>query len=104
MFATVPLPSKHRYIGSILWARSGYPGLLQRSYDCQDCHLPDIGKLEPADYLPSIDAAARFNLVICDGGNPTAQQALTADVPVLGITCNMDQFLNIAASSKPVPG
>ena len=56
------------------------------------------------DYLPGIDAAARFNLVICNDGNPTAQGALAAGVPVLEIACNMDQFLNMAASSKPVSG
>ena len=48
-----------------------------------------------ADYLPGIEAAARASLVICNGGSPTAHQALAAGVPVLGIASNMDQFLNM---------
>lgn len=50
-----------------------------------------------ADYLPGRLAAARARLVICNGGSPTAQQALDARVPVLGIVSNMDQFLNMDA-------
>ena len=50
-----------------------------------------------SDYLPGIEAAARSDLVICNGGSPTTQQALTAGVPVLGLASNMDQFLNMAA-------
>jgi len=50
-----------------------------------------------ADYLPGNEAAARANLVICNGGSPTSQQALACGVPVLGIASNMDQFMNMAA-------
>ena len=48
-----------------------------------------------SDYLPGIEAAKRSKLVICNGGSPTSQQALAAGVPVLGITSNLDQFLNM---------
>ena len=48
-----------------------------------------------ASYLPG-DAAARLaKLVICNGGSPTSQQALSAGVPVIGIAGNLDQFLNM---------
>ena len=50
-----------------------------------------------ADYLPGAEAAARSQLVICNGGSPTSQQALAAGVPVLGIASNMDQFMNMDA-------
>ena len=50
-----------------------------------------------ADYLPGAAAAARAQLVICNGGSPTSHQALAAGVPVLGIASNMDQFLNMQA-------
>ena len=50
-----------------------------------------------ADYLPGSEAAARSDLVICNGGSLTCQQALMAGVPVIGIASNMDQFLNMAA-------
>jgi UDP:flavonoid glycosyltransferase YjiC (YdhE family) len=53
-----------------------------------NCHL--------ADYLPGADASARASLVICNGGSPTAYQALAVGVPVLGIASNMDQLMNMA--------
>jgi UDP:flavonoid glycosyltransferase YjiC (YdhE family) len=48
-----------------------------------------------AAYLPGEEAARRASLVVCNGGSPTSQQALTAAVPVLGIAGNLDQFLNM---------
>lgn len=48
-----------------------------------------------APFLPGDAAARRASLVICNGGSPTSQQALTAGVPVLGIAGNLDQFLNM---------
>lgn len=48
-----------------------------------------------APYLPGIDAARRADLVVCNGGSLTVQQALSAGKPVLGIASNMDQFLNM---------
>lgn len=50
-----------------------------------------------APYLPGADAAARSALVICNGGSPTSQQALSQGVPVLGIASNLDQFMNMSA-------
>ncbi len=35
--------------------------------------------------------------MICNGGSPTTQRALTAGVPVLGIADNLDQYLNMQA-------
>jgi len=48
-----------------------------------------------SDYLPGVQAAARAALVICNGGSLTAQQALVAGVPVMGIVSNMDQHMNM---------
>lgn len=48
-----------------------------------------------ADYLPGDLAAARSSVVVCNGGSPTAYQALQKGVPVLGIPGNLDQFLNM---------
>ncbi len=50
-----------------------------------------------ADYLPGRSAAARADIVICNGGSPTASQALAAGRPVLGLCSNLDQFLNMRA-------
>lgn len=48
-----------------------------------------------ADYLPGAKLAARSALVVCNGGSPTAQQAIAGGAPVLGICANMDQMLNM---------
>ena len=58
--------------------------------------LPHTGhKLFFADYLPGAVAAARADLVICNGGSPTSYQALLHGAPVLGIPGNLDQYLNM---------
>lgn len=53
-----------------------------------------------ADFLPGDLACRAAQLVICNGGSPTAYQALAAGVPVVGIATNMDQFLNMTAVSE----
>lgn len=55
------------------------------------------GRLPPhtrvARYVPGQAAAARADLVICNGGSATVYQALAAGTPVLGIPSNLDQYL-----------
>ena len=46
-----------------------------------------------ARYVPGQAAAARADLVICNGGSATVYQALAAGTPVLGIPNNLDQYL-----------
>lgn len=53
------------------------------------------GNVRHTKYLPGDLAAKRASLVVCNGGSPTTHQALAHGVPVLGITTNMDQFLNM---------
>lgn len=48
-----------------------------------------------ADYLPGEAAVALSSLMVCNGGSPSTQQALSANVPVLGIPSNLDQHLNM---------
>ena len=55
------------------------------------------GNVRVADYLAGDVAAARSELVVCNGGSLSAQQALISGVPVLGIASNMDQFMNMEA-------
>jgi UDP:flavonoid glycosyltransferase YjiC (YdhE family) len=50
-----------------------------------------------AQYLPGDLMTSKAAAVICNGGSPTSQQALTAGVPVLGIASNMDQLMNMHA-------
>ena len=49
------------------------------------------------DYLPGSVVCQHASLVVCNGGSPTTNQALSCGVPVLGIAQNMDQFLNMEA-------
>lgn len=44
-------------------------------------------------YLPGAEAARRSRLVICNGGNMSAQQALAEATPVLSIASNLDQMM-----------
>lgn len=57
--------------------------------------LPVHPRVFSADYLPGDLIASRASLVICNGGSPTAFQAIAKGVPVLGIPGNLDQFLNM---------
>lgn len=57
-----------------------------------------------APYLPGIEAAQRADMVICNGGSLTSQQALAAGKPVLGIASNMDQFFNMRAVTEAGAG
>lgn len=49
------------------------------------------------DYLPGSLVCSQASLVVCNGGSPTTNQALTHGVPVLGVAWNMDQFMNMRA-------
>ncbi|MEZ5502010.1 MAG: glycosyltransferase [Halioglobus sp.] len=55
------------------------------------------GNVYLAPYLPGEAAVKMSSLVICNGGSPGTHQALLHGVPVIGITGNLDQFLNMAA-------
>ena len=57
-----------------------------------------------ADFLPGDAAAARADLVICNGGSTTAYQALAAGRPVLGIAANLDQYLSMDAITRAGAG
>jgi len=62
--------------------------------------LPQVSTIFTADYLDGNAAAKRADLVICNGGSLTCQQAFAHGKPVLGIAANMDQFLNMAGVSR----
>ncbi len=59
--------------------------------------LPQVSTIFTADYLNGDAAVKRADLVICNGGSLTCQQALAHGKPIIGIADNMDQFLNMAA-------
>jgi UDP:flavonoid glycosyltransferase YjiC (YdhE family) len=47
------------------------------------------------DFMPGTAAAARADVVICNGGSGTLYQALAAGTPVLGLPSNLDQYLTM---------
>ena len=47
------------------------------------------------DYLPADTASKRSAFVISNGGSLTTYQAMAGGVPVIGISSNMDQLLNM---------
>ena len=52
------------------------------------------------DYLPIKAAINKSQLIICNGGSLSTYEALTAGIPVLGLTTNLDQQLNMQAIEK----
>jgi UDP:flavonoid glycosyltransferase YjiC (YdhE family) len=57
-----------------------------------------------ASFLPDVAAAARSQLVICNGGSLATQQALAAGVPVIGVVSNLDQHLNMLCLERAGEG
>ncbi|OYU28831.1 MAG: hypothetical protein CFE41_04340 [Burkholderiales bacterium PBB2] len=62
--------------------------------------LSDSPHVFCAPYLPGSEAAARADLVVCNGGSATVQQALQKGRPVLGICSNLDQVLTMKAMQQ----
>jgi UDP:flavonoid glycosyltransferase YjiC (YdhE family) len=88
---------------------SGNPAILPAIYSAL-AKLPVIGVVStagspvPGDLPANVYAASylsgntiiqKADLVICNGGSPTTQQALNAGVPVIGLAGNLDQYLNM---------
>lgn len=57
-----------------------------------------------APYLNGEAAVEGAQLVICNGGSPTTQQALSQGVPVIGLASNLDQHLNMAMLERAGAG
>ncbi len=46
-----------------------------------------------ADFLPADEAVRKSDVVICNGGSPMVYQSLVENKAVIGIPCNLDQYL-----------
>ena len=57
--------------------------------------LPRRPGLWVTDFLPGEAIAGKACAVVCNGGSPTCQQALSNGVPLIGIASNLDQYLNM---------
>jgi len=69
----------------------GIGAVVSTAGDAISARLPPRTWIAP--YVPGQAAAARTDLVICNGGSATVYQALAAGKPVLGIPNNLDQYL-----------
>lgn len=96
VYATLGSSGPVALLSMVLQALDGLPlrVLASTAGAMMPSQLPGNARVAP--YLPGDAAAARSQLVICNGGSLTTQQALAAGVPVLGLASNMDQFLNMA--------
>jgi UDP:flavonoid glycosyltransferase YjiC (YdhE family) len=96
VYATLGSSGPGALLAMVLQALEGQPLRLLASTagGLAPPRLPTNARVAP--YIPGDAAAQRSQLVICNGGSLTVQQALAAGVPVLGLASNMDQFLNMA--------
>lgn len=104
--ATAARPQVYLNLGSS--GGAGVLGLTVRALGGLDCSVlaatagavldtPFAANVQAAAYLPGDQATARADLVVCNGGSMTCQQAVLVGKPVLGIASNMDQFMNMSA-------
>jgi len=96
LYVTVGSSGRAALLAAVLQALDGLPMRVLASSAGAPLPAAPPANARVAPYLPGDAAAARAQLVICNGGSLTAQQALAAGVPVLGLCSNMDQFLNMA--------
>jgi UDP:flavonoid glycosyltransferase YjiC (YdhE family) len=57
-----------------------------------------------SQYLPGSESARRAQLVICNGGNMSTQQALAESAPVLMVVSNLDQLMFARAVERAGAG
>ncbi len=57
-----------------------------------------------AEFIPGLRAAARADLVVCNGGSGLVYQALACGKPVLGLPRNMDQYYVMEAVERQGAG
>ena len=86
-----------RLLPNVLGALAGLPVTVIAATAGRDAVGVTSPNIHTATYLPGTEAAARADLVICNGGSMTTLQALVAGKPVLGICSNLDQYLNMQA-------
>lgn len=96
VYATLGSSGSAALLSMVLQALDGLPLRVLASTAGAPTLAPLPSNARAAPYLPGDAAAARSQLVICNGGSLSTQQALAAGVPVLGLASNMDQFLNMA--------
>jgi UDP:flavonoid glycosyltransferase YjiC (YdhE family) len=94
VYVTLGSSGSSRLLATVLEALGSEPvTVIAALVDAVPDRLPP--NVRCADYLPGLEAAERARLVISNGGSPTAQQALAAGKPIIGLPANLDQHLNM---------
>jgi UDP:flavonoid glycosyltransferase YjiC (YdhE family) len=94
VYVTLGSSGNTRLLSSVVDALATEPVVVMAAVvEARSVRLPE--NVWHSDFLPGIEAAQRADVVICNGGSPTAQQALAAGKPVIGLPANLDQHLNM---------
>ena len=96
LYLTLGSSGDARLLAHLVEELGGLPVTLMIATAGARLRLPRLANVRVAEYLPGQAACRRAELVICNGGSPTAHQALAAGVPVLGLPRNLDQYLNMS--------
>ncbi len=95
VYATLGSSGRAGLLDAVLTALADLPVTVLAATAGKDAGAHPPSNARTAPFLPGADAARRASLVVCNGGSPTAHQALAAGTPVLGLPSNLDQHLNM---------
>ena len=95
IYVTLGSSGRGRLLAAVVRAFADLPVTVVAASAGADLPDPLPHNVITADYLPGTAIARRAALVVCNGGSPTVQQALSAGTPVLGLAGNMDQHLSM---------
>lgn len=93
-----------KILGSIVETLASFDATLIVSAGSETSGFKNGDRLFVAPYLPGDEACQVADVVICNGGSPSAQQALSYGKPVIGIPSNLDQSLNTEALAQHKTG
>jgi UDP:flavonoid glycosyltransferase YjiC (YdhE family) len=97
VYVTLGSSGEAALLPAIVGALSSLPVSLLVATAGAPLPLPLPPNVFAAPYLPGLQAAARAQLVVCNGGSLTGYQALAGGAPLIGIAGNLDQVLNMQA-------
>lgn len=95
VYVTLGSSGQGRLLTAVVRAFADLPVTVLAATAGADVPNPLPRNVITADYVPGTIMARRAALVVCNGGSPTVQQALSAGAPVLGLAGNMDQHLSM---------
>lgn len=96
IYVTLGSSGSKQILGRVVAALAGDShNLLVSAAGADTVALASLPYTFAAPYLDGRKTSQRADIVVCNGGSMSTQQAFTFGKPVLGIASNMDQFLNM---------